>query len=86
MLKQKKKFFIYCAYECYVYMYVHHMHALTAEARRGHLIPPETPVIDGCEILYGCWELNLGLLVEKPVLLTADLSLQSPEMVSRILC
>jgi hypothetical protein len=26
----------------------------------------------GCELLYGCWELNLDPQEEQPVLLTAD--------------
>lgn len=34
-------------------------------------------VMDGCEPLYGCWELSLGLLKEQQVLLTTKPSLQS---------
>jgi hypothetical protein len=33
-----------------------------------------TRVTDGCELLCGCWELNLDLLQEQLVLLTAELS------------
>jgi hypothetical protein len=33
---------------------------------------PETGVTDSCEITYRCWELNLGLLEEQLVLLTAE--------------
>ena len=29
-----------------------------------------TRITDGCELPYGCWELNLGPLEEQPVLLT----------------
>jgi hypothetical protein len=34
------------------------------------------PITDGCEPPCGFWELNLGLLEEQPVLLTAEPSLQ----------
>jgi hypothetical protein len=37
------------------------------------------PIADGCEPPCGCWELNSGPLEEKPVLLTAESSLQSLE-------
>jgi hypothetical protein len=33
------------------------------------------PITDGCELPYGCWELNSGSLEEQPVLLTAEPSL-----------
>lgn len=33
------------------------------EARKG-ICSAETGVTDGCEALYGCWELNLVLLEE----------------------
>jgi hypothetical protein len=33
-------------------------------------------IVDGCELLCSCWELNPGPLEEHPVLLTAELSLQ----------
>jgi hypothetical protein len=35
------------------------------------------PITDGCEPPCGCWELNSGLLEEQSVLLTAEPSLQS---------
>ena len=35
-----------------------------------------TGVTDSCELPYGWWELNPGHLVEHPVLLTTDPSLQ----------
>lgn len=38
---------------------------------------PGTGDTDGCESPGGCWELSLGLLDERPVLLTAELSFQS---------
>ena len=30
------------------------------------------PIIDGCELPCGCWDLNSGLLEEQPVLLTTE--------------
>ena len=38
------------------------------------------PITDGCESPCGCWELNLGLLEEQSVLLTAEHS--SPLLVT----
>jgi len=35
-----------------------------------------TGVTDDCELSCGCWELNLRPLVEQPMLLTAEPSLQ----------
>jgi hypothetical protein len=45
---------------------------MPSEAKRA----PEIGVIDGCELLHGCWESNLGSLEEQPVLLTAKRSEQ----------
>jgi hypothetical protein len=39
---------------------------------------PGTRITDSCELLRGCWELNLGPLEEQSVLLTAEPSLQPP--------
>lgn len=36
------------------------------------------PIIDGCEMPSGCWELNPGSLRKKLALLTAEPSLQHP--------
>ena len=33
---------------------------------------PELELMDESELLYGCWELNLGPLQEQQVLLTAE--------------
>ena len=41
------------------------------------LISPETRVTDGCELLCGCWELNLGLLEEQSVLFITESPLSS---------
>jgi E3 ubiquitin-protein ligase NEDD4 len=41
---------------------------------------PETGAIHGCEPPCGCWELNLGHLEEMPVFLTAEPSLQLPNV------
>jgi len=37
---------------------------------------PVTGIIDICEGLYECWDLNLGTLEEQPVLLTTESFLQ----------
>jgi hypothetical protein len=34
------------------------------------------PITDGCELPYGCWELNSGPLEEQSALLTTEPSLQ----------
>jgi len=38
---------------------------------------PRTGGIGSCELPCGCWELNQGPLVEQPVLLTTEPSVQS---------
>ena len=38
-----------------------------------------TGVTDSCELLCGCWSLNLGPLQEKQVLLTAEPSSLQPQ-------
>lgn len=43
---------------------------------------PETGFADGCEPTCACWKSNPGLLEEKPVLLTSDLSLQGKKKFS----
>lgn len=45
--------------------------------------PPETGVMDGCELPYGCWESDLDLLEEQPVSLTTESSLQRPPSLSK---
>ena len=42
---------------------------------------PGTGIIDSYELPCGCWELKLGPLEEKPVLFTAEPSLQLPKMI-----
>jgi hypothetical protein len=44
------------------------------------------PIIEGCEPSHGCWELNSGPLEERPVLLTAEPSLQPLKLGSSHLC
>lgn len=39
-------------------------------------------ITDGCELLGGCWELNLGLLDNYPVLLISDPFLESHSGIS----
>ena len=49
---------------------VHHMHAwLWRRPEQGARVP-EIGVTDGCELLCGLWEQNLGPLKDQPVLLT----------------
>ena len=40
---------------------------------------PETGVMDSCQLLCGCWELNPESQQEQSVLLTAEPSLQPPK-------
>lgn len=49
-------------------MLVHHVYDWCQVARNG--------VTDGCELIFRCWELNLGSLEEHPVLSTTEPSLQ----------
>ena len=52
------------------------MYAYTPEeVTRSHYIH----ITNGFETPYGYWELNSGPLEEKPVLLTSESSLQSPQ-------
>lgn len=57
-----------------------HMHCLHSwcpgRPEEGHI--PGTGVVDECEPLCACWELNLDLLGEEQGLLTSELSLQTP--------
>lgn len=50
----------------------YHMHAVHLEARRVYQI-----ITDSCELLWGCWESNLGLLDEWQMLLATGPSLQT---------
>lgn len=43
---------------------------------------PEAGVTDSCELSFGCWDPNSGLLEEQPVLLTAEPSLKPLEAFS----
>jgi hypothetical protein len=38
-------------------------------------------ITDGCELPYGCWDLNSGPSEEQSVLLTTEPSLQPPSLV-----
>lgn len=70
--------FIYCFYHMdnlSACMYMHCVHVwclLKSEEGVGSL---EIGITDGCELLCGCWELNLGSLECKPMLLTSEPSL-----------
>ena len=54
------------------------------EARRGHQVPRKLQmvvIVGMCWVgMCGCWELNLGPLEEKPVLLTTEPSLLTPRL------
>lgn len=52
-------------------MSVHHMHALSAAARRGHCILRDLSY-RGCKLPNGYWEWNPGPMEEETVLLTAE--------------
>ena len=54
------------------------MHPVPTETRRVGAGNPRTEVTDCCEQPCGCWELNLRLLQELPVLLITEPFLQSP--------
>jgi hypothetical protein len=47
------------------------LHVYLCEAVRS----PRTRFIDSCELLGGCWDLNLGPLEEQLMLLTTETSL-----------
>lgn len=49
------------------FMSLCYVHAVHAKARRGRQIPVELELIDGCELLCGFLELNLGHPEEHPV-------------------
>jgi hypothetical protein len=50
-------------------MYLHHMYAGALEARSVRI--PEISLAGCSELMCGCWELNLDLLQEQQMLLTA---------------
>ena len=54
---------------------MHHVFAAPTEARRGHQIL-WSGIMDGCELLYGCWELNTDPSEEQSVLVTTEPTLQ----------
>lgn len=57
---------------------VYHMHAWCPQRSEEGIRSPGTGVPDNCELPCGCWDLNLGSLEEKPVLLAAEPPLQTP--------
>lgn len=55
-------------------MYVCALHSAWCPQRSKHDVGlPGTEVTKGCELPYGCWEVNLGSLQEQHVLLTTRL-------------
>jgi hypothetical protein len=69
-------FFFFFFFKIYLCMWVHSLSlsSNTAEESIGDSIT------DGCELPFGCWELNSGPLKEQPVLLTTESSLQPPPL------
>ena len=57
-------------------MSVYHLDTVPAEAKRWFWIPWYWSYIDSCDLLCGCWELNLGPLEEQQAFLTTEPSLQ----------
>lgn len=57
-------------------MSVYNMHALCSQRPEEGIEAPGTEILDGCEPLCGCWEMNLASLEEQPVNVTTELSLQ----------
>lgn len=54
-------------YGCFVYMYAcAPCECLVSEEAREGVRCPKTRVTDGCELLCGCWKLNLGPLEKQP--------------------
>ena len=62
---------------------VRHGCAMTTQARKGYIRSSGARVMDGCELVCGCWDLNLGLLEEQLLLLDDKLSLHpsSPALI-----
>ena len=62
-----------------MYLFLYFLYIMSAALARmpAQQKRPLGPITDGCELPCGCWELNPGPLEEQPVLLTAELSLQS---------
>lgn len=71
-------------YRCFGYLYVCAIHVwlVHAEAGKEGVRSLGTEITGSCELLCGCWKLNLGPLEEQPVILTDKLSLQPQETIS----
>lgn len=62
---------------CFAYMYVYIPHVCLVPQRPDEGVrSPETGATDGFKRTCGCWESNLGLLWEQPVLIIAEWFLQ----------
>ena len=61
-------------------MLEHHILGVPMKDRGGGIRAPGTAVSGFCELPCGCWEPNLGLLQEQPVLLTTKLFLQHSDV------
>jgi hypothetical protein len=56
-----------------------HSHCLQTHQKRA-----SDPITDGCELPFGCWELNSESLEEQPVLLTTKPFLQPHEFLIKL--
>jgi hypothetical protein len=61
-----------------IWVFCLHIHLYITRRPEEGIKYPGTGFTDGCEPPRGCWELNLGLLEDQQVLLTTELSIQSP--------
>ena len=53
-------------------MYIHHVHTWCLQKPEQTIRGPQTGVIDGCELPYGCLEPNLGPFQVQEVPLTPE--------------
>ena len=60
---------------------VYHIHDCCPQRPEEGIGSPGTRATYCCQPLCGCWELKLGSLEEQPMLLAADLSLQTPVVI-----
>lgn len=66
-------FVLFSVYGCFAYMLcAPWIYVWCLQRPEKGVESPGTGVIVGCEPPLGCWELNLGLLEEQPVLLIAE--------------
>lgn len=74
---------LFYGYLCFVCMSVYHLCPWCPWNPEDGVQLPRIGVTDGCELLGGCWETNPGPLKEQPLFLTAESSLQPPNVFKR---